>query len=193
MKAASDGFLRWEDEILLMPGPNITLSAGIAIAHHLYPLDAALAAARTAEQVAKQVPDKAAVAVTVLKRSGETLTVRSRWQDLGTLFEEMVGHFAGGRLSSRFAYDLEERAHIVTALPAEARKATLRQLVRRHRTDALSDADAEALVESLARWATALDARIPQETVDGIPTAQGLLELARWILFARFVAQGGAE
>lgn len=193
IKTESNGFLQWEDEILLMPGPNITLSAGMAIAHHLYPLDAALAAARAAERVAKHVPNKAAIAVTVLKRSGETITVRSRWQDLGTRFEEVVGHFANNRLSARFAYDLEERAQIVTALSAEARKATLKHLIGRHRTDALADTDATALVESLAQWATALDAQTPPEVVDGIPVPQGLAELARWVAFARFVAQGGGE
>jgi CRISPR-associated protein Cmr2 len=193
IKNDSNGFLNWENEILLVPGPNITLSAGLAVVHHLYPLDAALAAAREAEKAAKAVPGKAAVAVRVLKRSGETVTVRSRWESMGDLFDELVGHFAGERLSSRFAYDLNERAPVVTALPADARKAAIKQLVRRHKTQALGDSDADDLVERLAEWAEALDDQTPHENVDGVDVSQGFTELARWTVFARFVAQGGGE
>jgi CRISPR-associated protein Cmr2 len=173
--------------------PGCTASAGIAIVHHLYPLDAALAAAREAERTAKRMPDKAAVAITVLKRSGEAVTLRSKWQSLGTLFEELVAHFAEKRLSSRFAYDLSSRAHIVTALPAEARKATLKQLVERHKTDALTGANAKALVEALAQWAQTLDGQTPPEIVDSASVPQGMAELSRWIVFACFVAAGGSE
>jgi len=190
-KSDSNGFLKWEDEILLVPGPNITLSAGLAVVHHLYPLDAALAAAREAERAAKAVPGKAAVAVRVLKRSGETVTVRSRWESIGGLFDELVGHFAGERLSSRFAYELSERAPVVTALSADARKAAIKQLVKRHKSDRLSDPD--GLVERLGEWAQALDDQTPRESVDGVEVPQGLAELARWAVFARFVAQGGGE
>jgi CRISPR-associated protein Cmr2 len=191
IKNDSNGFLKWEGEILLVPGPNITLSAGLAVVHHLYPLDAALAAAREAERVAKAVPGKAAVAVRVLKRSGETVTVRSKWKSMGGLFDELVGHFAGERLSSRFAYDLNERAPVVTALPADARKAAIKQLVRRHKSDQLADPD--GLVERLWEWAQALNAQTPPENVDGVDIPQGLAELAHWTVFARFVAQGGGE
>jgi CRISPR-associated protein Cmr2 len=191
IKNDSNGFLKWENEILLVPGPNITLSAGLAVVHHLYPLDAALAAAREAEKVAKAVPGKAAVAVRVLKRSGETVTVRSRWGSMGDLFDKLIKLFAEERLSSRFAYELSERAPVVTALPADARKAAIKQLVKRHKSDRLSDPD--GLVERLGEWAQALDDQTPRESVDGVEVPQGLAELARWAVFARFVAQGGGE
>jgi CRISPR-associated protein Cmr2 len=193
IKDDSSGFLEWEDEILLVPGPNITLSAGLAVVHHLYPLDAALAAAREAERAAKAVPGKAAIAVRVLKRSGETVTVRSKWKSMDDLFDKLVGHFAEERLSSRFAYDLSERALVVTALPADAQKATLKQLVRRHKTSALADDAAHDLGERLARWAQALDCGVPSEEIKGVKVPQGFAELARWVVFARFVAQGGGE
>lgn len=54
-----------------------TASAGIAVAHHLFPLGAALQAARHAERQAKRVQGKNAVCIQMLKRSGETLEVRS--------------------------------------------------------------------------------------------------------------------
>jgi len=171
--------------------PGCTASAGLAVVHHLYPLDAALAAAREAEKTAKTVPGKAAIAVRVLKRSGETVTVRSRWKSMGDLFDELVGHFAGERLSSRFAYELSERAPVVTALPADARKAAIKQLVRRHKSDQLADPD--GLVERLWEWAQELDAQTQRDNGDGVDVSQGFTELSRWTVFARFVAQGGGE
>jgi len=119
--------------------------------------------------------------------------VRSRWESMGGLFDELVGHIAGERLSSRFAYELSERAPVVTALPADARKAAIKQLVRRHKTQALSDSDADDWVERLAGWAQILDCQTPSENVDGVDILQGLAELAQWTLFACFVAQGGGE
>jgi len=166
-------------------------SAGLAIAHHLYPLNAALEAAREAEKIAKQVEGKAAVAVRVIKRSGETVTMRSKWDSMGGLFDELLGHFVEERLSSRFAYDLIERAHIITALPDDPRKATLKQLVERHKTARMTDPN--GLVDRLSQWAQALDKQVPPEKVDDREILQGCAEFGRWAVFARFVAQGGGE
>ena len=47
-----------------------TLSAGLAIVHHLEPLSEALTLARKAEKAAKAIPGKNALAVTLSKRSG---------------------------------------------------------------------------------------------------------------------------
>jgi CRISPR-associated protein Cmr2 len=171
--------------------PGCRASAGLAIAHHLCPLDVALGAARVAEKLAKGVEGKAAVAVQIIKRSGETVIMCSKWESMSELFDDLVGHFVAKGLSSRFAYDLSGRARIVTALPADARKATLTQLVKRHKTDQLADPD--GLVRRLWEWAQALDSQAPPETVDGADIPQGLAELARWVVFARFVAQGGGE
>jgi CRISPR-associated protein Cmr2 len=182
-----------------------TISAGIAIAHHLYPLDAALEQARHAEkQVAKRVPHKSAMGISILKRSGETVHIRSRWESMGDLFREMQNHFETDRLSSRFAYELYERAHVVTYLDQDARAAAIKQLVKRHKGKELSDID--GLVARLAQWAHELDDQTPPEKVleksdpadekserkeRRVP--QGLVELGRWLVFARFVAQGGNE
>lgn len=200
-------FEGWPEEALpLQDGKRVpfTISAGIAIAHHLYPLDAALEQARYAEkQIAKHVPHKGAMGVSILKRSGETVYVRSRWEDMRNVFQEMRGIFEQERISSRFAYELYERAHIVTDLNQNARAAAIKQLVKRHKSKEFSDVD--GLVERLANWAKALDDQTPPEKVEKLETAgdnstkkerlvpQGLVELGRWLIFARFVAQGGTE
>jgi CRISPR-associated protein Cmr2 len=168
-----------------------TASVGIAIAHHLYPLDAALEATREAEKIAKRVDGKAAVAVRVIKRSGEAVTMRSKWDSMGGIFDELVRHFAEKRLSSRFAYDLSERAHIITALADDPRKATLKQLVERHKSARMTEAT--GLVDRLCLWVQALDKEVLPEKSDGREIPQGFAELCRWAVFARFVAQGGGD
>ncbi len=165
-----------------------TASAGIAIAHHLYPMDAALAAARAAERLAKDVDGKAAVCVRVLKRSGETTDMRSRWQDVDTTFAELVRLFtedgAGQPLASRFPYEVAASAYALAELD-ERFAAELRRLFTRHRNARHPHApDPEHWAQRLWEWAR----RLP-------PPEHGSVteELARWLVFARFVAQGGGE
>mgnify|MGYP000471753756 CR=1 FL=1 len=203
-EAYREAFEGWLEEALPVRDGNhmpFTISAGIAIAHHLYPLDAALTQARHAEkQIAKRVPNKAALGVSVLKRSGETVHVRSRWGSMNTLFDEMVEHFANERLASRFAYELYERARVVTGLE-DARAAAIRQLINRHKSKELSDP--KDLTVRLARWAQELDSQMPPDEEQACdqksqddkkePSPQGLVELGRWMILARFVAQGGRE
>jgi CRISPR-associated protein Cmr2 len=157
--------------------PDGTVSVGIALVHHLYPLDAALRAAREAERRAKRVANKNAVCVRTLRRSGESTEVRSHWGDLGTLFEELRRWFAEGALSSGFAY---EAAVNLSVLEGEPVRSELKRLIRRHRDERKRGSpDPANLADRLAAWA---------EKLPG-----GAEELSRWILLARFVAQGGGE
>ncbi len=56
-----------------------TLSVGLAVGHHLNPLQETLELAREAEKIAKKVTGKNALAVTVNKRSGAARTVKDTW------------------------------------------------------------------------------------------------------------------
>lgn len=190
-------------EVLPATERPATASAGIAIVHHLSPLDAALRAAREAEQAAKRVPDKAAVCVRVLKRSGELLEMRSSWDALGTNVDDLVALFrgdeAGQPLSSRIAYDLAATAEAF-AEPGAAFSAELRRLLARHRDARHPRAPAPAeWSEKLATWANALPAPRRPPTGPAAPPAERtdqdnrVAELVRWLLFARFAAQGGGE
>jgi len=160
-----------------------TASAGLAIVHHLYPLGAALRAARAAERQAKQLESKAAACVRVIRRSGEAVEMRSAWSPIGDTFAMIVGLFqedgTGAPLSSRLAYDVRQAAYALPKADAKS-KAELKRLIRRHRNDKHPRApDPESLAARLHEWAT------------GLPC--GMEELGRWLLFARFVAQGGSE
>jgi hypothetical protein len=119
-----------------------------------------------------------------LKRSGETLEMRSPWKAIGDTFTEMTKLFQGDAdgepLSSKFAYDVLQTAY---ALPEadEKSQAELRRLLKRHRNPKHPQApDPDKWAERLHTWATQLPEQSPEE-------------LGRWLVFARFVAQGGRE
>jgi len=165
-----------------------TASAGIAIVHHLYPLDAALAAARKAEEEAKHLRGRNAVCIHVLRRSGERVHIGSEWDDLGARFDNLVARFKSGEISSKFAYDLLDEARTITGLEdKESRSAVLKRLIKRHKTPLLSKDEEDRLLVEMRKWSDALDKRVPEEN----GSSQGFAELGRWLVFARFVAEGG--
>jgi len=167
-----------------------TASAGIAIAHHLYPLDAVLNAARRAESEAKHLRGRNAVCIHVLKRGGEEVHLGSKWEDIKGRFDTFITHFRSGNVSSRLAYNVLSQAPAITGLgDDQLRSAYLRRLVGRHKSKTLSKEDEANLVSEMCSWSTALDNTTPSENNE----PQGLAELGRWLVFARFVAQGGAE
>ncbi len=116
-----EGWKRWEKKFLkrgfhlLVPGQNADLSAGIAIGHMHSPLQNLVEAAREAEKRAKRAPDKggygkSAFAVSLFKRSGETIQWGAKWDshaiELAQRFED--NFCEGKRLSGRFPYALAE-------------------------------------------------------------------------------------
>lgn len=157
-----------------------TASAGIAIAHHLAPLSAALEAAGQAERWAKKMTDKNALAVFALRRSGEEIRVRSDWDKISPL-KELVEAFRRDTLSSRLPYDVFRSAY---ALPDgdEMLEAELRRLLKRHWQGKKDEREKQAQDISLALrgWA----ASFPEDQA---------MQLAGWMALARFVAKGGRE
>jgi len=160
-----------------------TASAGVAIAHHLYPLDAALQAARRAEKQAKQVKGKNAVCARVLKRSGETVEMRSPWEAVGETFADVLRLFQGDAqgepLSSKCAYDVLRVAYALPDADDKCR-AELKRLLMRHRSGKHPQApQPDEWADRLRAWAANLPGKFE--------------ELGQWLVFARFVAQGGSE
>jgi CRISPR-associated protein Cmr2 len=169
-----------------------TASAGIAIAHHLHPLDATLNAARGAERRAKNVENKATACVRVLRRSGEQVDARTPWRAMSGRFDPLVMFFREGALSSKFAYAVADAAYALPD-PNDAFEAELRRLLERHH-------DPQKWSESETKWAKQLrvwaeDLPKPaKERGESFSNKVGQTEeLARWLALARFMAQGGAE
>lgn len=86
---------------LMVMGPKATASVGIAIGHVRSPMQDIIQAAREAEAAAKKVPDKGALCLRVLKRSGESVQFATRfdsgaldvWAELEAYRQQQSGRF----------------------------------------------------------------------------------------------------
>lgn len=93
-----------------------TLSVGLAVGHHLDPLQDTLELARNAERAAKRVRGKNALAITVSKRSGIDRTIKGSWgrETLGGPLDERLNFFVFLHLSDELpdaaAFELQELA-----------------------------------------------------------------------------------
>jgi CRISPR-associated protein Cmr2 len=135
-------------------GQTPTLSVGIAIGHHLDPLQDTLALAREAEKIAKksvpnqELPEKNALAITFSKRSGADRTVKGSWDRTkpGGALDDRLARFLflllENELPDGVAYELsdlalrlkppkgstsEEKAILLQAQIAEAKRVLRRK------------------------------------------------------------------
>lgn len=154
-------------------------SAGIAITHHHSPLSAALRAARAAEAQAKAMEGKNAVCIKVLRRSGEGLELKSHWNEAEQTFPELIELFQDETLAGKLPYDVAASAYALDVADDKS-QAELKRLIKRHSQDKkFKSEQAEAWAQKLNHWAGTL----PNQTS----------ELADWLQFARFIAQGGKQ
>ncbi len=173
------GYVEGEQEIFLTMGPKATASIGLVFAHHLQPLDLVLRAVRRAEQAAKRRYGRNALAVEVLKRSGETLTVGTKWsydtvrarcrnldqvqdpgpgtkwsydtvRDTGELLMDLIRRLEQEQISGKWPYAVQAESPALEALPMEAQKAELKRLLMRHTGQKLSK-DEEEQAENLPK------------------------------------------
>jgi len=203
--ATSNGFLTLNGRPLMTMGPNATASVGISIAHHLSPLEAALAAARHAEKSAKDRYGRNALCVHFLKRSGEELRVGAQWFyghtpnntcDTVGLLVEIQKRFSDARISMKFAHAVFDEARTLAAVPA-ACEAEMHRLLKRQHGKALNtqqgEQQADELAPLLGQLAQSLSVhRSDPDTVPNQPQV-GTVELAKWLLLLRFLAQGGGN
>ena len=87
-----------------------TFSVGIAVSHHLDPLDDALALARNAESAAKSVPNKDALAISVDMRSGTTRTIKGKWGQIDQIIDQFIQFHRADAVPDGAAYQLRDTA-----------------------------------------------------------------------------------
>lgn len=128
-------------------GKTPTLSVGIAIGHHLDPLQDTLNLAREAEKVAKkevpnkQAPEKNALAVALSKRSGTDRTVKGSWdkaKNEGALdyrLNRFVFLHLKDELPDGAAYELRDLA-LRLKPPKDATEEEKKNLLEAQRTEA---------------------------------------------------------
>ncbi len=178
------GYLVFDGEPMLTMGPSATASIGVALAHHLQPLDLALQAVRRAERRAKQVYGRNAIAIEVLKRSGEELTVGMKWFREG--MQDAVGELIAfckllkeGKLSGKFPYAVHATARALGGVLEEAQKAELRRLLKRQAGESLNQQEKE---HQAGEWS---------ERLMNLVRAMRFEEVARWLLACSFIVRGG--
>ncbi len=187
---------RFESEV------GLNVSAGIVIAHYTQPLEMVLNAARAAEKVyAKDQMGRNAVAVQIMRRSGEIRVAASKWaysfRDGSThetlaLIDEVRRAFSQtDDLSSQLAYDVLEIAEKLVgagsgrSLTKEERRdlrfKEFRRLVRRR-------CENTERYDDLAQRLSSLAEGISFESDNKI---NGWEALANWLVIARFLASEG--
>jgi CRISPR-associated protein Cmr2 len=89
---------------------NPTLSAGIAVVHHLEPLQDALTLVRTAEKKAKGIPGKNALAIIVDKRSGAARVIADTWAGIDVRLQTFIGWHSSDQIPDKAGYELRDLA-----------------------------------------------------------------------------------
>ncbi len=185
------GYLELDGDVLLTMGPSATASVGLAFAHQIQPMDLMIQAVRRAEKAAKRVYGRNALVVEVLKRSGETLRVGTKWAYDGTkdamaLIIKVLDSLNMDKISSKWPYAVDAEAYTLQGLPKDAQRAEMRRLLRRHAGENISQEERERQSEELSgelvQWAEEMS------RTQGVE--DGFLEMARWLLTCAFVARG---
>ncbi len=112
LEAHEPGFVRRLDQVdqqdqaipFLVPGPAADCSVGIAMAHFKAPLQDVVRAAQAAEKRAKRQLGRSAVAVTLMKRSGEILEWGAKWEGGLELYHGLAKALQAEELSSKFPH-----------------------------------------------------------------------------------------
>jgi hypothetical protein len=103
----------------LVPGPAADCSVGIAIAHFKSPLQDVVRAAQAAEKRAKKALGRSAVAVTLMKRSGEIIEWGAKWKGGLELYQTVSAALENEHLSAKFPHRFAEllEAYILARTP----------------------------------------------------------------------------
>jgi CRISPR-associated protein Cmr2 len=132
-----------------------TLSVGLVVAHHLDPLADTLELAREAEKIAKRLPAKDALAITVSKRSGVDRTIVGDRITLHKRLKDMVTLFRQDAIGKGVAYELQELHRILgetIGLPEDAVNQEVLRIVKRKRESGGDKNVSSKVVEQFARW-----------------------------------------
>jgi CRISPR-associated protein Cmr2 len=125
---------------IAVPGPAADASVGIAIAHFKSPLQDVVRAAQDAEKRAKKQLGRSAVAVTLFKRSGETIEWGAKWERGGLeLYRALADALQADQLSSKFPYRvvellepyLTQQTGLARTIPAPGFKAAVDEIIQR--------------------------------------------------------------
>ncbi|MEO0244585.1 MAG: type III-B CRISPR-associated protein Cas10/Cmr2 [candidate division WOR-3 bacterium] len=87
--------------------PKASMSAGIVIVHHKYPLYLALEELRNAEKMAKEKFERDAFCIRLIRHSGDIRETGGKWR-LIEFMKDLICKFETKKLPSRFTYEFLE-------------------------------------------------------------------------------------
>jgi len=128
-----------------------SLSMGIAVCHHLEPLSDALEAAHDAEEKAKAMPGKNALAVTVTKRGGAPVTVRDHWEALDARLIQFTELHRADALPDSAAFELRDLALRLRSDPGSPSASTLHNAMSKEAERILKRKQAQHGAHAVAR------------------------------------------
>ncbi|GAA5527593.1 type III-B CRISPR-associated protein Cas10/Cmr2 [Herpetosiphon gulosus] len=120
--------------------PMVSLSVGIAIVHHLEPLSDALDLARKAEQQAKGIKGKNALAINLSKRGGADRIIAGSWakpEGQFSLYERLtrlIELHQYDQIPLGFAFELHDLSIRLKDLPASILRAEAKRIIERKYT-----------------------------------------------------------
>lgn len=124
-------------QMIQAEGYKATFSAGIAICHHLEPLEDTLELARKAEKEAKSVPGKNALAIIEAKRSGAERMIKGQWNQIDSGLPainarllDIAAFYQREQLPHGLAYQLRDMALRLGGETAVSDDDSLRQVLR---------------------------------------------------------------
>ncbi|MHB2015976.1 MAG: type III-B CRISPR-associated protein Cas10/Cmr2, partial [Candidatus Xenobia bacterium] len=127
-----------------------TLSVGLAVSHHLQPLEDSLTLARSAERLAKT--RRNALAIMVSKRSGSVTSVFGHWGVVDVAVEHWVDQHVADAVPDGAAYELRRLADTLGSeasgelLMAETRRILARKRAK-HGEGVMQSTDIESIVK----------------------------------------------
>jgi len=156
---------------------------------------------RRAEHAAKHHYGRNALAVEVLKRSGEAITVGTNWSydtipDVMALLINLIQRLQEEQISGKWPYVVQAEAWTLEGLSSDAQAAELRRLLTRQAGEKLrgkeKKAQAEEFSEKLVQW---VQATVPPPPDPCEPekdsSLSGFVEMSRWLLVCSFMVRGG--
>ncbi len=175
----NQGFAWLNGRLMRMMGPNATASTGAIVAHHLAPLGTVLQALRAAEKRAKNEGGRNAFSITVVKRSGTTLSLTEKWGEPMDLLNALIAFLRAEGTSRRAVYnslawmrDLPE--------PSDASDTAMLTSLLAYQLDRQSEGEAQKAAPGLAQRLAKLCA---------VQKTQPLSWLANFMGVAEFLAR----
>jgi len=154
--------------------PKASMSAGVVIAYHKYPLYLALEEVRAVEKNAKNKYGKNAFCVKLLKHSGEQREFGCKWSEIDFI-KEIVCKFKMGKIPSRFAYDFADVVNEVGESNREILNIELRRICLRKLKDNAIEGE---FIEKIA------------EKFNDMVERYSIYDFVNMFLISKFIADG---